>query len=154
MRSTDPGGPWRAAREYHRGEGGHADERTPVLGHGGEPLAATAAACPGMLNEHMRWSVMVTRAASWPHSAYECAVGGSPTHPGTASLLWTARPQPGAHGWPEVQVAKGGTLMHHVEERAFTRRADVLHTSEDEARYYFKVFETPPPLFLPGDLCG
>ena len=30
--------------------------------------------------------------------------------------------------------------MHHVEERASTRRADVLHTSEDEARYYFKVF--------------
>lgn len=50
--------------------------------------------------------------------------------------------------WGAVQVAQGGTLMHHVEDRARTRRADVLHTSEDEARYYFKV--PPPPHPFPS----
>lgn len=38
-----------------------------------------------------------------------------------------------------TQVAGGGSLAHHLGDRAARRLPENLHTTEDEAHYYFKV---------------
>lgn len=43
-----------------------------------------------------------------------------------------------AHLCLVMEVATGGTLSHHLGERAARRLPDHLHTTEDEAHYYFK----------------